>query len=145
MKMKASETLLSVIKTFEGLGLEAYKCPAGVWTIGYGHTKGVKPGQTISITQAEVLLKGDILPCEKYVNALGLELTQGQFDALVDFAFNLGTGKLASSTLLKKIRSGASNEAIQGEFKKWVYSNGKVTSGLTRRREWEARRWVAES
>jgi lysozyme len=142
--MKASDKLLSVIRTFEGLNLSAYKCPAGVWTIGYGHTKGVKPGQMVTIARAEELLEEDLKVSEKYVDSLGLKLTQGQFDALVDFSFNLGSGKLAASTLLKKIRKGADAESIQSEFKKWVYSGSKVMPGLVRRREWEAYRWTAE-
>jgi lysozyme len=139
--MKASEKLISAIKGFEGLRLESYKCPAGVWTIGYGHTRGVKAGQKITIEQAESLLKGDLLPFEKFVDGIGLELTQGQFDALVDFSYNLGVGRLQSSTLLKKIRSKESYQVIRNEFLKWTHSGGKVLAGLVRRREWEADRW----
>ena len=99
--MKSSELLLNKIIDFEGCKLTAYKCPAGVWTIGVGHTKGVKQGQTITEAQAMSLLKGDLLPCENYVNNLGVCKTQAEFDAIVDFAFNLGTAALGRSTLLK--------------------------------------------
>lgn len=100
--MKSSEILIQKIKEFEGLRLKSYKDSAGVWTIGYGHTRGVKSGQVITEKQAESLLRGDLLGSEKYVNGLGLSFSQGQFDALVDFVYNLGTGSLGRSTLLKK-------------------------------------------
>ena len=103
--MRVSNILMAYIKEIEALRLQAYKCPAGVWTIGYGHTKGVKPGMVITKAQAETLLRGDILPCEEYVRGLRLELTQGQFDALVDFCFNAGTDALRRSTLLQRVRS----------------------------------------
>lgn len=139
--MRASDKLIDKIIDFEGCRLEAYKCPAGVWTIGVGHTKGVKEGQRISEQQALTLLRGDLLPCEQYVNGLGVTKTQGEFDALVDFAFNLGTGALGGSTLLKYIRIGKSEKEIRGEFARWVRSKGKVLKGLVRRRSWEADRF----
>lgn len=139
--MRASETLIQKIKEFEGLRLESYRCPAGVWTIGIGHTKGVKKGQQITEAQALTLLRGDLLPFEQYVERLGVCRTQGEFDSLVDFAFNLGTGKLASSTLLRKIRACASEDVIRKEFSRWVYSNGVKLNGLVKRREWEADRF----
>lgn len=139
---KSSETLINAIMAFEGCRLTSYKCPAGVWTIGIGHTHGVKPGQHITQAQADSLLRGDLLPCENYVNGLGVSKTQGQFDALVDFCFNLGTGALGSSTLLKYIRAGRCDTVIQAEFRKWVLSKGKVLPGLVKRREWEAKRWA---
>ncbi len=139
--MRASKVVIDAIKGFEGLRLKAYKCPAGMLTIGYGHTKGVKEGQAISIAQAEVLLKGDVLICEKQINGLGLSLTQGQFDTLVDFDFNIGYEKLANSTLLKLIRGKADTETVQEELKKWCHSKGKVLDGLVERRAWDAKRW----
>lgn len=142
--MKSSELLLNKIIDFEGCKLTAYKCPAGVWTIGVGHTKGVKQGQTISEAQAISLLKGDLLPCENYVNNLGVCKTQGQFDALVDFCFNLGTGALGRSTLLKFIRQGKAEQYIRGEFAKWVKSGGKTLAGLVKRRAWEADRYFGK-
>ena len=142
--MKSSELLLNKIIDFEGCKLTAYKCPAGVWTIGVGHTKGVKQGQTISEAQAISLLKGDLLPCENYVNNLGVCKIQGQFDALVDFCFNLGTGALGRSTLLKFIRQGKAEQYIRGEFAKWVKSGGKTLAGLVKRRAWEADRYFGK-
>lgn len=139
---RASNTLLDKIKEFEGLRLTAYRCPSGIWTIGYGHTKGVRRGMAISRKQAETLLNGDLLPIEQYVNRLGVCRTQGQFDAMVDFAFNLGTTRLANSTLLTLVRSSAKTEKIQGEFRKWVFADGKKMPGLVTRREWEAMRWA---
>lgn len=142
--MKSSDLLLNKIIDFEGCKLTAYKCPAGVWTIGVGHTKGVKQGQTITEAQAMTLLKGDLLPCENYVNNLGVCKTQGQFDALVDFCFNLGTGALGRSTLLKFIRQGKAEQYIRGEFAKWVKSGGKTLAGLVKRRAWEADRYFGK-
>ena len=142
--MKSSELLLNKIIEFEGCKLTAYKCPAGVWTIGVGHTKGVKQGQTITEAQAMSLLKGDLLPCENYVNNLGVCKTQGQFDALVDFAFNLGTAALGRSTLLKYIRAKKPEQYIREEFAKWVNSKGMRLKGLIIRRQWEADRYFGK-
>lgn len=139
--MRVSDICFEKIQEFEGLRLTAYKCPAGVWTIGHGHTKGVKMGQTITKAQAETLLRGDLLPCEEYVRGLNLELTQGQFDALVDFCFNLGTAALQRSTLLQKIRTKADEQTIRGEFAKWVNAGGVRLQGLVKRRAWEADRY----
>ena len=142
--MKSSDLLLNKIIDFEGCKLTAYRCPAGVWTIGVGHTRGVKQGQKITEAQAISLLKGDLLPCENYVNNLGVCKTQGQFDALVDFCFNLGTGALGRSTLLKFIRQGKAEQYIRGEFAKWVKSGGKTLAGLVKRRAWEADRYFGK-
>lgn len=142
--MRVSDICFEKIQEFEGLRLTAYKCPAGVWTIGFGHTKGVKMGQTITKAQAETLLRGDLLPCEEYVRGLNLELTQGQFDALVDFCFNLGTAALQRSTLLQKIRTKADEQTIRGEFAKWVNAGGVRLQGLVKRRAWEADRYFEE-
>ena len=145
--MRTSDIAFKKIQEFEGLRLTAYKCPAGVWTIGFGHTKGVKMGQTITKAQAESLLRGDLLPCEEYVRGLNLELTQGQFDALVDFCFNLGTGSLGKSTLLQKVKLYCKTKdeslvkRIKEEFTKWVYAGNVIFSGLVKRRDWEADRF----
>ena len=142
--MKSSELLINKIIEFEGCKLQAYKCPAGVWTIGVGHTKGVKQGQTITEAQAMSLLKGDLLPCENYVNNLGVCKTQGEFDAIVDFAFNLGTAALGRSTLLKYIRAKKPEQYIREEFAKWVNSKGMRLKGLVIRRQWEADRYFGK-
>ena len=100
--MKCSQEGLALIKKFEGCKLKAYKCSAGVWTIGYGHTAGVKEGDVISQPEADKLLEEDIAKFEDYVNDnVIVELNEGQFDALVAWTFNLGVGNLRSSTMLK--------------------------------------------
>ena len=139
--MRPSEKLMYAIKQFEGCHLKAYKCPAGVWTIGWGHTKGVQPGQVITQAQADSLLQGDLLDYVNFVNNLKLKLTQGQFDALVDFAYNCGVGNLNKSTLLRKVRMNSSLTEIQDEFRRWNKGGGKVLPGLVKRREWEAQRF----
>ena len=142
--MKASEACISAIKSFEKLELKAYKCPAGILTIGYGHTKGVKEGQTITEVQADVLLKGDVLNVENSLNKLNLDLTQGQFDSLVDFCFNLGFHKFIGSTLYNMVAVHASDANISTQFRRWVYANGKVLKGLQKRREWEVKSWISK-
>ena len=132
--MKTSPKGIALIKEFEGLRLKAYKCPGGVWTIGYGHTTGVKPGMVISEAQAEEDLKADLIAFERYLNVLGLALNQNQFDALVSFIYNVGTGNFSSSTLLRKVRANPQDNSIMDEFLRWVYSKGRVLPGLQRRR-----------
>lgn len=142
MKYTSSDLLINKIKEFEGCVLTAYKCPAGKWTIGYGHTKGVRQGQKITQAQADALLKSDLKPFENYVNRLLVCTSQGMFDALVDFVFNLGQASLERSTLLKLIRQHANTNDIQKQFMKWVYASGKKMNGLVRRRAWEAQRYA---
>ena len=132
--MNTSPKGIALIKEFEGLRLKAYQCPGGVWTIGYGHTAGVKPGMLISKAQAEEYLKADLIAFERYLNGLGLALNQNQFDALVSFIYNVGTGNFSSSTLLRKIRVNPQDNSIMDEFLRWVYSKGRVLPGLQRRR-----------
>ena len=140
--MRVSDICFGKLKEFEGLRTEAYYDAAGVLTIGYGHTgHDVRPGDVISKYWAEHLLKADLYDVEKAVESLGVARTQGQFDALVSFAFNLGFYKLKTSTLLKTIQEGGSVRAIKKEFKRWVYAGGKVQPGLFKRREWEAKRF----
>lgn len=140
--MKTSSDMLSLIKGFEGLSLSAYKCAAGVWTIGYGHTRGVTAGMVITEEIADALLMEDISPIERLINGMNINFRQGQFDALVSFVFNVGEGKFSSSTLKKKIVAGAPDEEIVSEFKRWDKCKGKVLPGLTRRREEEAATWM---
>ncbi len=132
--MNISETGIELIKKFEGCVLKAYKCPAGVWTIGYGHTSKVIEGQVITQMQAEEFLKQDLKQFETVLkNLVKVEINQNQFDALVSFCYNLGTGNLKSSTLLKLLNKGDYNEAAE-QFDRWVYAGGKKLSGLVRRR-----------
>lgn len=140
--MEASDLLIKKITEFEGFSNTAYRCPAGKWTCGIGHTSGVTATTTCTRKEAEQWLKEDLAPVEAYVNTIEQVRTQGQYDALVDFAYNLGLGNLKSSTLLRKIKAGASTEDIQEQFRRWVYAGGKVLKGLVRRREWEAQRWA---
>ena len=141
--IRITDEFVSKVAEFEGLRTKAYKCPGGVWTIGYGHTEGVRAGQRCTRLQAEAWLREDLAAAAGEVEALGLELTQGQAEALVDFVFNLGIGALEGSTLLKKIRAGADAAEIQSELRRWVYAGGEVQKGLVRRREWEAACWAA--
>ena len=140
--MEASEILKMQLKAFEGLMLTAVRDVGGVLTIGYGHTgKDVEEGDRISPYWAEELLKEDLGLAESQVRALKVARTQGQFDALVSFVYNLGIGRLRNSNLLKVIRNGGSRKQIKTEFKKWVYAGGKKLKGLEKRREWEAKRF----
>ena len=132
--MKTSPKGIALIKEFEGLRLKAYKCPGGVWTIGYGHTAGVKPGMTITEEQAEQFLKEDLIVFEKAVNNQNLFINQNQFDSLVSLIYNIGIGNFQKSTLLRKARINANDNSIMDEFLRWVYSKGGVLPGLQRRR-----------
>jgi len=128
---------LKLVKEFEGLRLKAYRCPAGVLTIGYGHTGGVREGQVITEAEAEELLKKDLLIFERGVkNYVKVPLTDNQFSALVSFAYNVGLGAFGKSTLLRKINSRDYNGAA-AEFARWNRGGGKILPGLVRRREAE--------
>lgn len=125
---------IPIIKQYEGLKLEAYLCPAGIPTIGYGHTRGVKLGQKISAAQAEVFLDHDYEEAEDAVKRLiTVPLTDNQLGALTSFVFNLGEGRLLGSTLRRKLNNGDYKGAA-AEFDKWVYSGGKKLNGLIARR-----------
>lgn len=136
--MKLSNRGLDLIIGFEGLRLSAYTDFGGVWTIGYGHTSGVRPGQRITASRARALLRDDVATFERAVDrAVKVPLTQGQFDALVSFSYNCGEGALRSSTLLRKLNAGDYSGARR-EFARWVKDNGVTLSGLVRRRAAEA-------
>lgn len=136
--MTTSRKGIQLIKDFEGLKLESYKCPAGVWTIGYGHTKGVKPNMVIDQMRADDLLIEDIAPIERLLNDLRINFRQEQFDALVSWIFNLGANAFQKSTLYIRIGSNASDEEITDEIVKWVNANKKPLLGLKKRRIAEA-------
>jgi lysozyme len=132
--MKTSDRGLNLIKEFESLELKAYLCPAGVWTIGYGHTKDVQEGDTCTEEQANEWLREDVRWAEDAVRAsVKLPLRQTEFDALVSFVFNVGVTAYMRSTLLQKLRRGDLQGAAQ-QFGRWTRANGRVLRGLVRRR-----------
>ena len=148
--MKMSEEGLELIKEFEGCKLEAYKCPAGVWTIGVGSTlyedgSKVQKGDYLkSEDEAMDLLALTLGKYEQSVTkSVHVPLTQNEFDALVSFTYNVGGANLASSTLLKLLNSGESKSIVAKEFHKWNKAGGKELAGLTRRRQAEARLFLA--
>lgn len=129
---------LDLIKKYEGLRLEAYKCPAGVWTIGYGHTKGVYKGMSITKEEAEKLLQQDVSVFElQVINTVG-KLSDCKIDALVSFAYNVGIAAFRNSTLCRKVKANSDDPAIRNEFGKWVYAGSKKLPGLVKRRAEEA-------
>lgn len=127
-----------LIKNFEGLRLKSYKCPAGVWTIGYGHTGAdVKPNMTITKEEAEKLLDKDLVKFIRNVNnKVKVPLKQEHFDALVSFAFNVGNEAFNSSTLLKLLNQGKYLQAAN-QFSRWVYAGKNKSEGLIKRRKAE--------
>jgi GH24 family phage-related lysozyme (muramidase) len=136
--MSLSQQGLDLIKGFEGLRLSAYQDSVGVWTIGYGHTAGVRPGDRITQAQAEAYLRQDTGWAQQAVrDNVKVPLTQGQFDALTSFTFNLGAGALKGSTLLRELNAGHYS-AAKSEFGKWVHAGGRTLDGLVRRRAAEA-------
>ena len=136
--MNISGEGISLIKKFEGCELESYQDAVGVWTIGYGHTKDVKEGMTISKEQADTMLLNELDEyCEHVEKAVVVKLEQCQFDALVSWTFNLGPTNLAASTLLKVLNKGEYDE-VPAQIKRWNKAGGKVLQGLIRRREAEA-------
>lgn len=133
--MRTSNT--KIIKACEGLRLEAYLCPANVWTIGYGHTRTAKPGLQIDESEAEKLLRIDLAETELFVSRyVRLELNQNQFDALVSLVFNIGPGNFKASTLRMKLNRGDFVGAAN-EFPKWRKGGGRVLPGLVKRRALE--------
>ena len=144
--MNISKTGIQLVKDFEGLRLNAYKCSAGVPTIGYGSTfypdkSNVKMGDILrDKEEAEVLLINTLVDYDIYVSKYtkSVKLTQYQFDALVSFAFNCGLGNLSKSTLLKKVLINPNDPNIALEFAKWNKAGGKVVQGLVKRRQKEA-------
>ncbi|ELW9524370.1 lysozyme [Enterobacter hormaechei] len=140
--MQTSENGIALIKQFEGCKLTAYQDSVGVWTIGYGWTqpvdgKPIRAGMTIKQETAERLLKAGLVSYESDVSRLvKVGVTQGQFDALVSFTYNLGARSLSTSTLLRKLNAGDYAGAAD-ELLRWNKAGGKVLNGLTRRREAE--------
>ena len=144
--METSERGLALIKEHEGYRDTAYRCPAGEWTIGFGHTSGVKEGQRCTPMDAGRWLKEDIAAAEREVSfqTQGVPLRQCQYDALVSFVYNLGAGNFRKSTLLKKVRANPDSPSIRDEFGRWIYGGGRVLPGLVARREAEADLYFSE-
>ncbi|BCZ42668.1 TPA: lysozyme [Serratia marcescens] len=146
--MNISKNGIELIKRFEGLELEAYQDSVGVWTIGYGWTqtvdgKKIAPGMRIDQATAERLLKCGVVQYEQGVNQLvKVRITQGQFDALVSFSYNLGLRSLSTSTLLRKLNDGDKQGAAD-EFGRWVNAGGKRLDGLVTRRAAERRMFLS--
>jgi len=134
----------ATIRKFEGLKLQAYKCPAGVWTIGWGSTfyengSPVREGDKITIDRADRLLFEMVMKFEISVRGLvKSKLNDNQIGALTSFAFNVGVGNLKKSTLLKKVNANPNDPTIRAEFMRWTRAGGKQLKGLVTRREAEA-------
>lgn len=148
--MKTSSKGLNLIESFEGCELKAYKCPAGIWTIGAGSTQyadgsRVKEGQTLPNKEAALeLLAKTIVSYEYTVNNLKVELSQNEFDALVCLCYNIGSGNFVSSTLVKMLKAGNPKIEIARQFLRWDKAGGKALAGLTRRREAEMDLFLAK-
>jgi lysozyme len=142
-EMQYSGTGLALTEKCEGCRLTAYQDAGGVWTNGYGNTHGVVPGSTITQQVAAADLSANIQNSVNDVNQLvTVQLTQGEFDALVDFDFNLGRGRLATSTLLSLLNAGEFAEAAV-QFDRWDLCDGTVMAGLLRRRQLETAEFTA--
>lgn len=135
--MEYSKQGLALTEQFEGCKLTAYQDSVGRWTLGFGHTAGVLPGQTCTQEEAEAMLEADVAWAVTFVNKMvKISLTQPQFDAIVDFTFNLGAGNFEHSTLLTLVNQG-NFAAAANEFEKWDRAGGQVVAGLLRRRQAE--------
>lgn len=134
MVMKISEAGIKLICKWEEFRGYAYVCPAGLWTIGYGHTDRVKPTDKIDLAQGEAYLRKDLEIVERCLNSLAIKLNQNQYDALCSLIFNIGIGNFLRSTLLKCLQAKQYDKA-SAEFLKWRKANGKVLKGLEARRK----------
>lgn len=136
------EKAIEIIRHYEGLRLRAYRCPSGKLTIGWGHTRGVKPRDVITEAQAEALLREDVAAVNARLDYLmgnaGLWLCTNKREALVSFMFNVGYSAFHRSTLWRKVVRNPSDSSIFEEFKRWKYAGGVVMPGLLRRRISEA-------
>lgn len=136
--MKISQEGVALIKKFEGCELTAYQCSAGVWTIGYGHTKGIEEGMEITQQEAEDMLVEELHEYENYINDnVTAPLSQNQFDAMVSWVYNLGPANLKASTLLKVLNAGNYDD-VPFQMRRWNKAGGVTLDGLIRRREAEA-------
>lgn len=142
--MKASNDCLKLIEYFEGMRLEAYRCPAGIWTIGIGSTRyvdgsHVKKGDKLTLEQARTLFRDTLRLYESSVrNSIQGIVTQNQYDAMVSLCYNIGPGNFHASSLRKAVNKNPSDPGIPALFEMWVYASGEVLPGLVRRRKSEA-------
>lgn len=135
--MKPSQACVDLVKEFEGFRPTAYLCPAGVWTIGYGTTENVDPGDEVTEQEAEEMLMDDLLEASKAIDDLvDVELTQQQYDALTSFVYNVGRDAFRNSTMLRLLNAGDYDGAAK-QFPRWNKGGGRVLAGLARRREVE--------
>jgi len=132
--MKASGKCIELIKRHEGFKAKAYKCPAGVWTVGFGSTVGVTEGMVVTEEQAVEMLRKHLATVERDLNNLKLAINQNQFDALVCFIYNIGFGAFLKSGILRSIRATPNSPVIRAQFSEWVNGGGKRLPGLVRRR-----------
>ena len=135
--MEFSNEYYARLIVMEGFRAKAYRCPSGVWTIGYGTTTGVKEGMAVNQNQAFKLLQDDSSKLERLINKLGVDFTQNQFDAIGLFCYNCGFPAFKSSTLFRVIKNNRYDKRIKELWMQWKYSKGKVLLGLERRREVE--------
>lgn len=136
-------TGIELVKYFEGCSFDSYQCPAGKWTIGYGHTHKIKQGDVCDQVQADEWLEDDFYMATVDAKAVvKVPLTDNQLDALASFVFNLGVRKLIQSTLLKKLNAG-DYEGAANEFDKWVYAGGVKLKGLIARRAAEKKLFLS--
>lgn len=135
---------LELIKSYESFAPNAYKCPAGVWTIGYGHTQDVEEGDTVDETTALDLLAKDLEPVEQLLNSSGLVLNQGEYDALASLIFNIGVGAFSKSTLLGQLKKNLYwARETEIAWKAWNKADGKELPGLVKRRDEEWKMFLA--
>lgn len=137
--MRPSKACVDLVKSFEGFRAEAYKCPAGVWTVGYGTTENVHPGDVVNEQEAEDLLLNDLTEAAGAIDELvDVPLTQRQYDALASLIYNIGREAFRNSTLLKLLNGGRGIHEVGAQFLRWNKAGGKVLPGLSRRRAAEA-------
>lgn len=129
-----SERAVALVKKFEGCKLKAYRCPAGIPTIAYGRTQGVKMGDRCTQEQADKWLLSDLSATERTINEfVTVKINQNQRDALASFIYNVGSGNFKNSTLCRKLNCGDYHGA-SAEFMRWIYAGGKALDGLVKRR-----------
>lgn len=141
---EARDKAIKLLETFEGCRLKAYKCPAGVWTIGYGHTEGVKEGDTITKEKAREILGQDLLAYHnQLVPLVYVPVTKSMHAALLSFIYNLGAGTCKKSTLFKELNARNYQAAANG-FSQYVFAGGKKLDGLVSRRNAERQMFLKD-